>query len=199
VNRRLWLLALVVLVGVSYAGVTLYRTLRPASFHGTAYDPALAAPDFSLVEHTGRRVSLEDFRGKAVLLFFGYTSCPDVCPLTLSRLTQALDSVGAGPGDARVVLVTVDPERDSMEVLARYVSRFGPNVSGMTGSPDALQALASAYGVHSQPMAPGNPHGGVMHTPAVFGIDRAGKLRVLLHPDEPGTGLTDDLRTLLRL
>jgi protein SCO1/2 len=197
-KRLLWPLALALLILAAVAIPAFYRGSRAASFHGTTYEPALAAPDFSLVEHTGRAVGLQDFRGKAVLLFFGYTRCPDVCPLTLSRLTQALDSVGAGPDDARVLLVTIDPEHDDMETLATYVSRFGPNVSGLTGSPDALKALAGAYGVHSQPVTPGDPHAGLMHTSAVFGIDRQGRLRVLLHPDEPGSGLSEDLRALLR-
>lgn len=168
-------------------------------FHGTAYDPPQPAADFTLTEHTGEPLRLSDLRGKPVLLFFGYTHCPDVCPLTLDRLRHALDAAGAGPEDARVLLVTVDPERDTPEVLARYVSRFGPAVSGLVGPHDTLAELQRAYGVHAEPAADASGHASMMHTSAVFGIDSEGQIRVLLRPEEGTDQLTSDVRTLLRL
>lgn len=193
-----WVVAALALVLIAFTGFSLYRDLRPAEFRGTAYEPPEMAPEFFLVEHTGRTLRLSDLRGRPVLVFFGYTKCPDVCPLTLTSLRQALDELGAGPDDVRVAMITVDPANDTMEALARYVAQFGPGVSGLTGSPDALNALYSAYGVHATSLD-GQHSEMVMHTPAVFGIDSAGQLRVLLHPTDPNSGLTDDLRTLLRL
>ena len=193
-----WIIAALAAVLVAFTAVSLYRQTRPVEFHGTAYEPPTAAPEFSLVEHTGRRVRLSDLRGRPVLLFFGYTKCPDVCPLTLNALRRALDSIGAGPGDVSVAMITVDPGNDTIESLARYVANFGPGVSGLTGSPDALNALYGAYGVHATVVGGVHPEM-VMHTPVVFGIDSAGQLRVLLHPTDPGSRLEDDLRTLLRI
>jgi protein SCO1 len=197
-----WVIAALALLLLAFTGISLYRDTRPVRFHGTAYEPPAAAPEFFLVEHTGRTLRLSDLRGEPVLLFFGYTKCPDVCPLTLSSLRRALDDLGAGPDDVRVAMITVDPENDTMEALAEYVAHFGPGVSGLTGSPDALNALYGAYGVHAAPSTDGpgaESPGMMMHTPVVFGIDSKGQIRVLLHPTEPDSGLEDDLRTLLRL
>jgi protein SCO1 len=193
-----WVVAALAIALAAFLAVSLYRDTRPVRFHGTAYEPPTDAPAFSLVEHTGRTLRLSDLRGRPVLLFFGYTRCPDVCPLTLTALRQALDSLGAGPDEVRVAMVTVDPANDTMETLARYVANFGPGVSGLTGSPDALSALYGAYGVHAT-TAPGDHGEMVMHTPVVFGNDSAGPHRVLLPPPEPESGFLDDLRTLLRL
>ncbi|MBW3629368.1 MAG: SCO family protein [Gemmatimonadetes bacterium] len=190
--------ATLALVLIAFIGFSFYQDLRPVQFHGTAYDPPEMAPEFFLVEHTGRTLRLSDLRGRPVLVFFGYTRCPDVCPLTLTALRQALDELGAGPDDVRVAMITVDQVNDTMEALARYVANFGPGVSGLTGSPDALNALYGAYGVHATSLD-GHQSEMVMHTPVVFGIDSTGKLRVLLHPTDLNSGLKDDLRTLLRL
>lgn len=193
-----WIIATLAIVLVAFMAVSLYHQTRPVHFHGTAYEPPTAAPNFSLVEHTGRRVTLSELRGRPVLLFFGYTKCPDVCPLTLSALRRGLDAIDAGPEDVSVAMITVDPANDTMETLARYVDNFGPGVSGLTGSPDALNAIYGAYGVHATVVGGVHPEM-VMHTPVVFGIDSGGQLRVLLHPTDPDSRLEDDLRTLLRI
>ena len=192
-----WVIVVLAIALLVFTGVSLYQDLRPVRFHGTAYEPPAPAPEFFLVEHTGQRLRLSDLRGKSVLLFFGYTTCPDVCPLTLANLRRAIDEIGAGPEKVRVVMITVDPDNDTMEALAAYVARFGPGVSGLTGSPDALDALYGAYGVHVSP--PSDGMGMMAHTPVVFGIDGAGQIRVLLHPTDPESGLADDIRSLLRL
>lgn len=172
-------------------------------FHGTAYVPAELAPGFRLVDHTGQPARLDQFRGEPVLLFFGFTHCPDVCPLTLDRLHAALGSMGEDARDIPVLLVTTDPTRDTPRALARYVERFGGRVTGLTGDADTLAAIRQAYGAHaSAPTADadtGGGHGAMMHTDAVFGIDGAGQLRVLMQPDAPEEHIRDDVRTLLRL
>lgn len=199
-TRRLpiaYLVAAMALAALATLAV-LAATGRPrATFHGTAYEPPEPAPDFTLTEHTGRTVRLRDLRGRVVLLFFGYTHCPDVCPLTLDKLHRVLDDLGAGPDRARILLVTVDPERDTPEALSRYLARFGAGVSGLTGPPETLRRLYAAYGVHAQPGQGSHP--GMMHTSAVFGIDRSGQLRVLLRHEHPDAELASDLRTLLEL
>ena len=170
----------------------------PPRFHGTTLDDAPPAPDFNLTDHTGKAASLADYRGEPVLLFFGFTHCPDVCPLTLDRLARTLEELGPRARDVRVLLVSVDPARDTPPVLAQYVRGFGERVAGLTGTPEALQQVRSAYNAHAEPTVH-DGHPGMMHTDAVYGIDREGRLRVLMAPDAPEEQFRDDLRTLLRL
>jgi len=199
-RRALW-----VIIFVTPLMVLASMLLGPVSggahsFHGTEYPDVEPAPAFSLTDHEGRQVGLDHFRGEAVLMFFGFTHCPDVCPLTLQRLTQAREDLGARGEQVRVLLVTVDPERDTPEVLDAYVRQFGPHVTGLTGDPEVLEAMRREYGVYAGMHAShGDGEPMVMHTDAVFGIDREGRLRALLHADGPMDQLRSDIRTLLRL
>ena len=165
-------------------------------FHGTTLENPAPAPSFALTAHTGAPANLYNFRGQPVLLFFGFTHCPDVCPLTLTRLSRVLEAVGPRGDRVHVLLVTVDPARDTPAVLADYVRRFGPQVTGLTGNPEALAGVRNAYGVHTQH---GGMHPGISHTDAIYGIDRQGNLRVVIAPDAPEEQMRDDVRTLLRL
>jgi len=201
----------------AFALTALAMTLvmRPGAattFHATEYPGNEPAPEFSLVDHHGEARSLSDHRGETVLLFFGFARCPDVCPLTLERLRRALDGMGGAADHARVLLVTVDPEHDTPAVLAEYAAQFGDRVIALTGDPEELAAVRRAYGVYAESVPSSAVHSDhadrapagtdvpmVMHTDAVFGIDRAGRIRVLLHPDGPEDELRADLRTLLAL
>ena len=110
--------------------------------------PAIGGP-FQLTDHTGKTVSDRDFRGRYMLIFFGYTFCPDVCPTTLATVAGALDKLG--PAGAKVVpiFVTVDPERDSVAVMKDYVSAFGPTIVGLTGTPDEIAKVAKEFKVYA--------------------------------------------------
>ncbi len=184
-------------------GLLLLAVLRPGllgrtpTFHGTAYEPPEPAPEFTLVDHTGRSVALTDYRGKSVLLFFGFINCPDVCPLTLSRLGRTLESLGRSSDNVAILLVTVDPERDTPQALASYIEHFGSRVSGLTGDPQALEQMRAAYGAYAVHHAGTDGHPQVMHSSAVFGIDRRGLLRVLIRADGPDEEIRSDVRTLL--
>lgn len=206
------LAALVLVMGVGLLlGASRLGALAGAPrFHGTAWEPPEAAAAFRLTDHTGRPASLEDFRGQAVLLFFGYANCPDVCPITLHRLDRVLDSLGEEAEEVRVLLVTVDPARDTPDALARYVSRFGPRFTGLTGGEEALARMRKDYYAYAEPAPPApaeagahvehlGPAGDVNHTPQVFGIDRRGLIRVLLPMDRSEEEIADDIRTLLDL
>lgn len=171
-------------------------------FTGTVYDPPQPAPGFQLVDHDGRRVRMEDYRGTALLVFFGYTHCPDVCPLTLQKLSRVLGSMGdaADTSDVRVLLVTVDPVRDTPEALAEYVRRFGPFTTGLTGEAETLAEMRTAYGVFAEPPPPGGDHRGMemSHTSRVFGIDRAGEIRLLLPMEAGDDVIARDVEILMR-
>lgn len=196
------LVLVLALVAVGWLTSGVRGAHRP--FHGTAYNPPAPAPTLSLTDHTGQPAALSDYRGTPVLLFFGFTNCPDVCPLTLSKLGRVTSALGRDSADVRIVLVTVDPARDTPETLARYVRRFGPRVTGLTGDAETLRQVQAAYGVYAgRPAADaahtGMAHQEMAHTDAVYGIDRQGQIRVLMHPDAPEEQIRDDIRTLLAL
>jgi len=175
----------------------------PASFHGTTYDDVSAAPDFALIDHDGRPVTLASYRGHPVLLFFGYTRCPDVCPLTLDKIRRSLAALGGGADDVRVLLVTNDPARDTPVVLRDYTARFGPRVVGLTGDSVALERARAGYGAYFMPAA-AHEHGAaparmMAHSSVVYGIDRAGNLQVVIPEGVKQESLTDDVRTLARI
>lgn len=150
----------------------------------------------------GRPVTAADFQGKVVLLYFGYTLCPDFCPTTLTNLAAVLRNLGKQAQDVRVLFVTVDPNRDSLPVLKHYAGLFAPQVVGLRGTPDALAALARRYRVAYSvtPAHDGKPYE-VSHSSIVYVFDQAGDARLLVssmatqHADVDGT--TADLKTLI--
>ncbi|QID18827.1 SCO family protein [Nitrogeniibacter mangrovi] len=153
---------------------------------------------FAMTDDRGRPVSAEDYRGKPVLLFFGYTSCPDVCASTLARLAGAIGQVPGGPDAVTVLFVSVDPSRDSAERLRRYVGVFGPEFIGLRGSDDALDALVRRYRVtyaYGKPDADGQYD--VIHSSGVFIFDGQGRARLLAGPNDWSAPIAADLKRLL--
>ena len=115
--------------------VVVQPRLQPHVFHGSVLQGGDPVDDFTLTAQTGQPVSLSDFRGKYVVLYFGYTSCPDICPLTLAQLSQAMRLLGNKAQDVQVIMVTVDPERDTPQRLASYLTAFSPPWSPSSVSP----------------------------------------------------------------
>lgn len=201
--------ALAIIVGAAVAAAP-----RPGpAFHGTTYTGTGPAAEFSLVDHDGRPATLARFRGTPVLLFFGYTHCPDVCPQTLQKLSRAVQQAGRRARGTRIVLVTVDPARDTPAALKAYAARFGPNVLGLTGDSASLETARRGYGSYvviadsaAQARAAHGGHGGhgkpaarVIHPGAVYGIDRAGNLQVVISDAATPGQAADDVRTLARM
>ncbi len=164
---------------------------------GAARDIGGSVPPlaFSMAEATdGRRVTAADFQGRTVMLYFGYMFCPDICPTTLGNLVAVLDRLGPLAEQARILFVTVDPDRDSLELLRRYTAQFSPLVLGLRGTPDELTALARRYRVaySVEPASPGHPYE-VTHSTAVYVFDAGGAARLLVSgmddpaPDIAGT------------
>lgn len=122
---------------------------------GMAVPPgvALGGP-FSLTDHTGRAVTDRDFRGKTLLVFFGFTQCPDVCPTELQVVAEVLEKLGPRAGQVATLFVTVDPERDSPDVLAQYVTLFDPRITGLTGTAEQIAQMARAYRVFYAKVTP---------------------------------------------
>ena len=142
--------------------------------------PALGGP-FQLTSHRGERVDEKTFRGKVQLLFFGFTNCPDVCPTALNLMSEMLDRLGQDGRDIQPLFVTVDPDRDTVEVLARYVEAFHPAIVALTGSGSEIDAIAKAYRVYYQKVPSSSGLGYVMdHTATIYVIDRNGAFRATL-------------------
>ncbi len=163
----------------------------------TGLMPALK---FNLTNDSGQAVDASAYRGKVVLLYFGYTHCPDVCPATLAKLEEVIHGLGADAADVRVLFVTVDPARDTTAVLHRYVRAFGPEFVGLRGSDDALEGLAKRYRVvyiRGKPNARGNYE--VSHSSAVFIFGRHGRARLIATDSDSVGAISHDLRLLLGL
>jgi len=137
-------------------------------------DP-LPAPHFNLVAHTGVRVSRDMLAAELVLVFFGYTSCPDVCPLTLTHLTQALQDLGPEAQRVQVVLITVDPDRDTPERLEQYLGAFHPSFLGLTGTEIEIRAVADSFGAFFAKSGGGADYT-VDHTARTFVLDSTGHI-----------------------
>ncbi|MGA3303352.1 MAG: SCO family protein [Methylovirgula sp.] len=147
-------------------------------------------------------VTEADYRGKITLLYFGYTFCPDVCPTTLANIADIVRKLGPEAKQVRVLFVTVDPDRDTLPVLANYVQSFGPEVEALRGTPDELAALARRYRVvySVEPATKEQPYQ-VTHSSVVYVFDGSGAARLLI-PSLPGakpdlTGATADLKRLI--
>jgi protein SCO1/2 len=158
---------------------------------GADYGKAL-----ELTDHTGKPRHLEDFRGKAVVLFFGFTHCPDVCPTTLVDVSNALKTLGPDAGRVQVLFVTVDPERDTPDALAKYVTAFDPRFLGLRGDSAATQRAAKEFKIYYEKRKSGDSYS-VDHSGQSYVLDPQGRLRLLVRPDRIAEDLPADLRTLL--
>jgi len=180
--------------------VALLAACSPASqpWHGTDVSGHLPDLAFSLVDEQGQSVTAQDFRGRTTVLFFGFTSCPGPCPATLGRLGVALDAMGARASGVQVLLVTVDPGRDTPEALAEYAGRFGSWLHGLTGTPDELQRLRETFGVAAQ-QVPGVTDGeyDVQHGTAVLVFDGDGQCRLVISDTSDPDAVAADLLRLV--
>ena len=161
------------LAGAAILLVTTPRGGQPVQSSGTA----LVGGPFSLVGADGKTVTDTDFRGSYMLVFFGFTHCPDICPAELQVIAQALDKLGDKGKKVVPVFITLDPERDTPQAMADYVKSFGPNFVGLTGSPEAMAAAAKAYRVAYAKVENKDSAGGysVDHSALVYLMDPDGK------------------------
>ena len=167
------------------------------SFLNTDVTGADYGKELSLTDHTGKPRTLADFRGKIVVVFFGYTRCPDVCPTTLSEMKMILDKLGEDRKRIQVLFVTIDPERDTPELLARYVPAFDPSFIGLYGDEAATMKAAKEFKVFFQKVPGKTPDSYTMdHTAASYIIDTQGRLRLFARYGQPDS-IATDLRTLL--
>jgi protein SCO1/2 len=168
-----------------------------ATLKAGVFSPPRQAPDFSLSGSDGSELKLSRYRGKVLVLAFGYTSCVDVCPMTLAVLAQARKKLGVEGNELQVVYVTVDPERDDAEHLRKYLAAFDPTFVGGTGSAERLAAVREEYGVMANKKTVGTSYS-VAHSSFTYLIDRDGNLRALMPYGCTPDDYVHDLRILLK-
>jgi len=178
-----------------FLGAACARADDGANLKAGVFDPARAAPDFSLPGSDGAELKLSRYRGKVVLLGFGFTSCVAVCPITLGTLAAAHKKLGARGDDVQVVYITVDPERDDAPRMRKYLSAFDPSFIGGTGSDAQLAAVRKDYGIAAEKVA--GPDGSYTHSSFVYLIDREGRLRALMPYGHPAEDYVHDVGILL--
>jgi protein SCO1/2 len=170
----------------------------PEKFRATDITGGNFAREFQLTGHDGKGRTLADFRGKVVLLFFGFTHCPDICPTTLAKFAQAAKQLGADANRVQFLFVTVDPERDTPEVLARYAPAFDPRVIGLYGDAQAIARTAKEFKVFFQKQPGKTPESySVDHSAGTFVFDREGRVRLFVSHNQSIKDLVHDIRLLL--
>jgi protein SCO1/2 len=187
---------LLVLAAVAVGGI-IYSFAAPKELllNGSEIEARPDVRDVELTGVDGEIVRLGDWSGELQLLFFGYANCPDVCPLTMAKLAGVYEDLGA-PDDLQVVMVTVDPERDTPDLLDQYVRRFHSEFVGLTGPPGQIAAASSRFFVASIG-SDRNQDGRVSHSSHVTLVDRQGRMRLIYNQDKVGKPLTEDLEMLL--
>jgi len=154
-----------------------------------------AAPGFSLTDGEGRGRSLDDFKGRVVVIFFGFTRCPDACPAELFKLAQVMKQLGTAATRVQVVLITLDPERDTPALMKSYVAAFNPAFVGLTGTTSQIDKVAAAYHVAHFKVPTGSDYT-VSHSTTTFVIDARGRERLMGAMDDPVAAYVHDLREL---
>lgn len=198
-RRIIWVgIASLLLVGFALALSLLLS--KPVNFRGTAFvEPFPLAADFELTNVNGDTFRLSDQRDKIVLLFFGYTSCPDVCPTTLAELNLALKQIPEKADQVQVVFVSVDPERDTPQVVQAYASRFNSSFIGLSGSLDELEKIWQEYGVFREISESESAAGVIInHTARVTLVDKDGNMRLSYGFGTPVDDIVHDLDLLLK-
>ncbi|WP_028457393.1 SCO family protein [Chloroflexus sp. Y-396-1] len=192
--QRWFILCLLVL-----SGCTLTNT--PSVSTSTIIDPPTVLSDFSLPASIGGEVRLSDLRGRPVLLYFGYTHCPDYCPITLSEFRKARDQLGIDGEQVHFVLISVDPANDTPEVLAKYLQAFGAGFIGLQGNDATLRRISKEYGLtyrHSGGHQHHHGSDGVEHSTASYLIDQNGRLRIVYPYGTAADVYVQDIRALLK-
>lgn len=191
---------------ILWAGLALSLTILPAcqptnevnQFVATDISGADFEQNMLLTDHTGQKRSLADFEGKAVVMFFGYTHCPDVCPTTMAELKQTMKLLGDQADAVQVLFVTLDPERDTQSVLAEFVPSFDSRFVGLTGSAEEIAATARMFKIFSSKVET-EGHSGytIDHSAGLYVYDKAGHIRLYVEYGQKPADLANDIRQLL--
>ena len=198
-NPKLARFAIPLLLGVGAAIAAPPRLSPPDDlFKAGTLSPVMPAPEIALSGTDGKPVSMTRFRGKVVLLAFGFSNCGEVCPITLATLAAARKKLGDEAADVQVVYVTVDPERDTAAQMKKFLGSFDPTFVGGVGTRPQLEVAYQGYGISINKVA--NPDGSYTlgHSSSIYMIDRAGGLRAVMPYGHPADDFVHDLKILLR-
>lgn len=197
-HKYLWV-GLGLVAGILLAVGAWFASEARYAYNGVLIDPPARAEDFELVDQHSQPYRLSDQRGKVVLIFFGYTNCPDVCPLTLNELSNVKKQLGEQASQVEFVMVTVDPERDSTAQLKNLVGRIDPDFKGLTGDLAALEKVWKSYGVFRQRQEVEGSLGYLMdHSARLYLIDKNGDWRLNYPFGMQASQIVEDLVHLLR-
>ncbi len=187
------------LIALAAAGCLAACSDAKPSFAAVDITGADYAKDFRLADHNGQQRSLQDFRGKVVVVFFGFAQCPDVCPTSMAELAQVKQSLGADGDKLQGLFVTVDPERDTPEVLKAYMANFDPSFLALRASPEDLAALAKDFKVYYKKVEGKTPTSYTMdHSAGSYVYDTQGRLRLYVRYGSGAEALLADVRQLLK-
>ena len=174
--RNLLIFGIALLLGMVAVFLLLGPT-KPYTFQGSLIDPPVEAPQFELSDVNGQRFRLSELKGQVVIMFFGYTSCPDVCPVTLTDFLRIRSKLGDQGEEVGFVFVTVDPDRDTPERMKKYLTNFDPTIIGLTGERTELEVVWSSYGVYEAKVDGGSEGNYLVdHSSRIYVIDADGNL-----------------------
>lgn len=188
--RRAWMLVLTLLLAACDA------PKLPSPFHASDVSSRFGQADFQLTDHDGKSRTLADFRGKVTVLFFGYTNCPDVCPTTMADMAQVMRMLGKDARKVQVLFVTVDPERDSPEMLRQYAPAFDPSFLSLYGDAQATRRAADAFEIKYEKQSTTSGYS-MDHSAGTYLIDQKGRVRLLAPYGQRSEWLAEDIRLLL--
>jgi protein SCO1/2 len=194
-----WRKARALAAAVSTAALLAACGAETPKFKSTDITGADFGRELALTGHDGKPRTLADFRGKLVVLFFGYTYCPDVCPTTLADMAGVMQALGSDAERVQVLFVTVDPERDTPQILSQYVAAFDPRFLGLYGDAAATERAAKEFKIFYEKRPGSTPSAySVDHSAQSYVLDAQGKLRLFVRQERIAADLADDLRTLLK-
>ncbi len=197
--KRLAFLILGISLGLGFLFLVIWFVEKNYQYKGSLIEPPVTAPEISLIDQDGAEWNLGDQKGKASVIFFGYTSCPDVCPTTLSIFRQIKLLLDQQNELVNFVYITVDPERDSPEKLKNNLAAFDPSFIGLTGSNVDLEPVWKGYGVYREKVSTESASGYLMdHSAITYVIDKQGNLKLTYPYGMNPREITEDLRHLLK-
>ncbi|MCA9896722.1 MAG: SCO family protein [Ardenticatenaceae bacterium] len=196
---RLALIGLGIGVGIGALFLAIRPLFGPSEWHGMEIQASQPVTNFTLTGPGEQPVSLVDYRGEVVMLYFGYTFCPDVCPATMVELRDAMEILGKRAEDVQVMMISVDPERDTPEILEAYLAHFDESFIGLTGTTDEIMAVTAPMGIFFE-RHEGSAASGYLvdHTATVAVLDKEGKLRLIYPFGITGAEMAADLKYLVR-
>ena len=199
IKKNLYFVLIIVTAVIALTILVEIVFRRPYSFHGTVINPPLPLTDFVLQTANEEVFRLSEQKGKIVLLFFGYTSCPDVCPTTLATFKQVYERLGDDAQKIKFVMITADPERDTPDKVAEYAARFNPEFIGLSGDITKREAIWKELGVFVEKQDSGSAAGYlVSHTSSIYVLDQSGDLIMTFPYGTSATDMVNDLTQLLK-